>query len=162
MAGTSLISREINVPTEDFKPSWFRVPCCPERPRGFSYCLNYCHPLSFCLTGHHRQVQKGCTRSCFHPHAGHGLSSLCSCAGWAIVHHPGHAGAKICYTVLAVPGSFWRMVDCGCCKLESVLAQVPKAVPDMVCGSRIWGGRGMNIHPFGSLLSVLYPSRGKR
>lgn len=56
----------------------------------------------------------------------------------AIEHYPGHAGAKIYYRTLAVPGSSWGM-NCGCCKPESVLAQVPKAVPDMACGRHVWG-----------------------
>lgn len=30
-------------------------------------------------------------------------------------------------------------MNCGCCKLEFVLAQVPKAVPDTACGTHVWG-----------------------
>lgn len=52
------------------------------------------------------------------------------------------------------------MIDCGCYKLESVLAQVPKAVPDMACGRHVWGGRGTFIR-LGPCYQCFTPAEGK-
>lgn len=91
------------------------------------------------MTGHHSQVQERCTNTCVDPHSGQWTLLFVFYVLCAIEHYPDHAGAKIYYRTLAVPGSSWGMMNCGCCKPESVLAQVPKAVPDMACGRRVWG-----------------------